>query len=486
MDPHWHNLFSNINVSEHIFEALIKLDADSRVIPGLAASWRLVDPTTWEFTLREARFHDGSPLTVDDVFYSIDRVPRVVGSPGTFAIYTKAIAAKQKISEKIFRFKTAEPYPLMLNDLTTVFIVKKAAVEGATQEEMGVGAKGMVGTGPYRFAKFVRDDRVELARNPLYWGQRAPYQSVTLRFIPNNAARVAALLSNDVQAIDNVPTPDLERIRNDKNLAFFSKVSHRVIYLNIDFREKSPFVTAKDGSALPANPLRDLRVRKAINLAINREAIADRVMQGLSVPSLNLVPATMFGYNPNLKVSRPDPEAARKLLTEAGYPSGFAMTLHSPNNRYVNDEQIAQTLAGMLGRIGIAVKVETMPLSVYFPRGNKLEFSFSLLGWGAQTGEVSSPLRAILMTRDAGKGWGSNNWGSYSNAQFDAVVVQALAIVDDVKRSALLQQATQVALDDLAIIPIHLQVTTWAARNGVDYVPRTDERTYAFNFKPTP
>jgi peptide/nickel transport system substrate-binding protein len=484
MDPHWHNLFSNINVSEHIFESLIKLDADSRVIPGLAASWRLVDPTTWEFTLRDARFHDGSAVTVEDVFFSFDRVPRVVGSPGTFALYTKAIVAKQKVSDKVFRFKTAEPYPLMLNDLTTVFIVKQAAVEGATQEEMGTGSKGMVGTGPYRFAKYVRDDCVELARNPLYWGVRAPYQSVTLRFIPNNAARVAALLSNDVQAIDNVPTPDLDRIRNDKTLAFFSKVSHRVIYLNIDFREKSPFITAKDGSALTTNPLRDLRVRKAINLAINREAIADRVMQGLALPTFNLVPSTMFGHNPKLLLPRPDPEAARKLLAEAGYPDGFAITLHSPNNRYVNDEQIAQAIAGMLGRIGIAVKVETMPLSVYFPRGNKLDFSFSLLGWGAQTGEVSSPLRAIVMSRDANKGWGSMNWGSYSNAPFDAVVIQALATVDDARRSALLQQATQIALDDLAIIPIHHQVTTWAARKGVAYVPRTDERTYAFNFKP--
>ncbi|WP_235839864.1 ABC transporter substrate-binding protein [Derxia lacustris] len=485
MDPHWHNVFGNINVSEHIFEALVKLDADSRVVPGLAEKWRLVDANTWEFTLRDGvHFHDGAPLTVEDVFFSLDRPASIVNSPGSFAIYTRQITGKDKVDARTFRLRTSSPYPLMLNDLTSIYIVEKKAVQAASPEEFGSGLKAVIGTGPYRFVRFARDDRVELGRNPLYWGTRPPYQNVTLRFIANGAARLAALMSNDVQAIENVPTPDLDRVRSDPSLSFFSKVSHRVIYFNLDQRETTPFVTAKDGKPLPANPLRDLRVRQALNLAINRQAIADRVMSGLALPTMNLVPATLFGHNPKLAVPKPDAERAKKLLAEAGYPDGFAMTLHGPNNRYINDAQIVQAVAGMFQRIGIDTKVETMPLATYFPRGNKLEFSMPLVGWGAQTGEASSPLRAIIASRDESRGMGTVNWGSYSNAQFDAVLAEALRTVDDTKRSALLQQATQIAIDDLALLPLHHQLTTWAARKGIDYLPRTDERTYAFGFRP--
>ncbi|CAN5116762.1 ABC transporter substrate-binding protein [soil metagenome] len=484
MDPHWHNLFSNINVSEHIFECLIKLDADSKIVAGLAEKWRVVDPTTWEFTLRDAKFHDGTPVTVEDIFFSLERPAKIVGSPGSFAIYSKAIVGKTKISDKVFQLKTATPYPLMLNDLTAVFIMKKAATEGATQEEVATGAKGMVGTGPYRFGRFVRDDRVELARNPLYWGPRPPYQAVTLRFIPNNAARVSALLANDVQAIENVPTPDLDRIRKDPALSFFSKVSHRVIYFQPDVRATSPLVSTKDGKPLDKNPLANLKVRQAISMAINRQGIADRVMSGLSVPTMNLVPSTLFGFNPKLTVPKYDTDAAKKLLAEAGYPDGFAMTINGTNNRYVNDDQIIQAVAGMLQRIGIQAKVDTMPLAVFFSRAAKLEFSFQMVGWGAQTGEVSSPLRAFLATRDEAKGMGTVNYGSYSNAKMDTLLTQALATVDDAKRSQLLQDATAEAINDLGVIPLHHQVTTWAARKGVDYTPRTDERTYAFYFRP--
>jgi len=487
MDPHWHNVFANINVSEHIFEALVKLDENSRIVPGLAEKWRLVDPNTWEFTLRDGvHFHDGAALAVDDVFFSLDRPASITNSPGTFAIYTRQITEKIKVDDRTFRLRTASPYPLMLNDLTSIYIVEKKAVSAAAPDEFGSGQKAVIGTGPYRFVRFARDDRVELGRNPLYWGPRPPYQNVTLRFIANGAARLAALMSNDVQAIENVPTPDLDRVRGDPALSFFSKVSHRVIYFNLDQRETSPFVTAKDGKPLPANPLRDLRVRQALNLAINRQAIADRVMSGLAQPTMNLVPATLFGHNPKLVVPKPDPERAKKLLAEAGYADGFAITLHGPNNRYVNDAQIVQAVAGMLQRIGIDTKVETMPLATFFPRGNKLEFSMPLVGWGAQTGEASSPLRAIIATRDEARGMGTVNWGLYSNAKMDATLAEALRTTDDAKRSALLQQATQIAIDDLAILPIHHQVTTWAARKGIDYTPRTDERTYAFNFRPAP
>ncbi|AOY92645.1 ABC transporter substrate-binding protein [Cupriavidus sp. USMAA2-4] len=485
MDPHFYNLFSNINVSEHIFDSLVKLDPDSRVIPGLAESWKLVDDHTWEFKLRKGvKFHDGAELTTEDVVWSLDRPATIQNSPGKFDVYTKAIVGKKVIDKYTIQLRTAQPYPLMLNDLTSIFIVQKKATQGLSSDDFAQG-KGMIGTGPFKFVSYARDDRVELVRNPDYWGTRPAWDKVTLRFIPNPATRLAALLSGDVQAIENVPTPDLPKVRSDPKLSFFSKISHRVIYLYFDAkRDKSPYVTTRDGQPMDKNPLKDARVRRAISMAINREGIKDRLMEGLAEPTNNLVPPTLFGYNPNLKTVKYDPEGARKLLAEAGYPNGFGVTLHTPNNRYVNDEKIAQTIAQNLTRVGIVTKVEAMPMATYSAKGIKHEFSFGLLGWGAQTGEVSSPLRALLACEDSKKGFGTTNWGEYCNPKMDVVLEKALATVDDKERSRLLQEATAIAIDDGGIIPIHHQVTTWATQKGITYVPRTDERTYAHNFRP--
>ena len=341
----------------------------------------------------------------------------------------------------------------------------------------------MVGTGRYKYVKFQRDDRLELERNDGYWGKKPAWSKVTMRFIPNGSTRLAALLAGDVQAIENVPTPDLAKVKADPNIGLFTKVSHRVIYLFPDTkRDKSPFVTDKDGKPMEKNPMQDQRVRAALSMAINREAIRDRVMEGLSEPTNNLVPKTLFGYNPALKLVKYDPEGAKKLLAQAGYPDGFGLTLHTPNNRYVNDEKIAQTIAQMFSRIGVATKVEGLPMSVYSARGAKGEFSIGLLGWGAQTGEVSSPLRALLACDNPAKGLGGVNWDKYCNPKMDELLIKALNTVDDKARLLLLQEATAIAVNDGGIIPLHQQVTTWAAKKGIAYIPRTDERTHAFGF----
>lgn len=485
MDPHFYNLFPNLNVSDHIFETLVKMDPDSRVIPGLAESWTLVNKLTWEFKLRKGvKFHDGSEMTADDVAWSMDRPATIVGSPGKFDVYTKAIINKKVIDANTIRFTTSEPYPLLLADLTSIYIVSKKATQGLSSDDFSSG-KGMVGTGPFKFAKFLRDDRLELERNDAYWGTKPAWAKVTLRFIPNGATRLAALLAGDVQAIENVPTPDLARVRADSSIGLYSKVSHRVIYLFPDTsRDKSPFVTDKDGKPLDKNPLQDVRVRQAISMAINREAIKERVMEGLSEPTNNLVPFTLFGHNPNLKLVKFDPEGAKKLLAQAGYPNGFGLTIHTPNNRYVNDEKITQTIAQMLSRIGIAAKVEGLPMSVYSARGAKREYSLGLLGWGAQTGEVSSPLRALAACDNPAKGLGGFNWLKYCNPKMDELLIKALNTVEDKDRLKLLQDATAIAVNDGGLIPIHQQVTTWAAKKGIAYTPRTDERTHAYGFRP--
>ena len=207
-------------------------------------------------------------------------------------------------------------------------------------------------------------------------------------------------------------------------------------------------------------------------------------MEGAAVATGQLMPEGMFGYVPGMKPEPFDPDGAKKLLAEAGYPDGFGLTLHGPNDRYVNDDQICQAVAQMLSRIGIQTRVETLPSAVYFSRANKLEFSFMLVGWAADTAEASSPLKAQLATFDAKKGMGTANRGRYSNPKMDALLEQALATVDDTKREKLLQQATELSVGDLGIIPLHHQVNLWGTRKGVIYTPRTDERTLAHEFRP--
>ncbi len=484
LDPHFYNLFSNLNVSDHMFETLVTMDADSRLIPGLAESWTLVNNLTWEFKLRKGvKFHDGSEFTAEDVVWSLERPATIVNSPGKFDVYTKAIINKKVIDPYTIRLTTKEPYPLLLADLTSVYMLSKKATQGLASDDFASG-KGMVGTGPYKFSKYLRDDRIEMDRFAGYWGKKpASWSKVTLRFIPNGATRLAALLAGDVQALENVPTPDVARVRSDPNLTMVSKVSHRLIYLYLDgLRDKSPFVTDKDGKPLDKNPLKDIRVRKAISMAVNRDAIRDRVMEGLAQPTNNLVPLTLFGHNPDLKVVKYDPEGAKKLMAEAGYANGFGITIHTPNNRYVNDEKITQTIAQMLSRIGIAAKVEGMPMSIYSARGIKQEFSMGLLGWGAQTGEVSSPLRAIVACDDPVRGFGVTNWTKFCNPKMDAILGKAMNEVDDKARLKLLQEATAITVNDYGLIPIHQQVTTWAMKKGITYIPRTDERTHAYEF----
>ncbi len=484
MDPHYHNLTPNNNVAEHIFETLVTKDPRSKLKPALADSWRAVDDLTWEFKLRKGvKFHDGGDFTAQDVVFSLDRVPNVPNSPSSFATYSKQITEKIIVDPYTIRFKTAAPYPLMPNDMSTIFILSARSAKGATTEDFNSG-KAAIGTGAFKFVRYAKGDRIELVRNDAYWGPKAAWEKATLRIITADPTRVAALLAGDVRAIENVPTADIARISKSADLTLYRTVSHRLMYIHLDSnRDRTPFVTAKDGKSLEKNPLKDLRVRRAISKAINRQALVERVMEGAAVTTGQLMPEGLFGYNSALKPEPYDVEGAKKLLAEAGYPDGFAMTLHAPNDRYVNDEQIAQAIAQMLARAGIFTKVEAMPSSVYFTRASKLEFSFMLLGWAADTAEASSPLKALLATFDPPKGMGTANRGRYANAKMDAALNQALAIVDDTKRERMLQQATEIAVGDLGIIPLYHQHNLWAARKGITYAPRTDERTLAHEFR---
>jgi len=484
LDPHYHNVTPNNNVAAHLFGYLVQRNEKSQLEPGLAIEWKTVDPLTWEFKLRKGvKFHDGSEFTAADVLASIERVPTVLNSPSPFTAYTKQIKETVVVDPYTIRFRTATPYPLMPSDMTQVAIVSKAAAK-ATTDDFNSG-KAAIGTGPYKLVRYVKGDRIELARNDAFWGGPTPWEKVTLKILPQDATRVAALLSGDVQAIENVPPTDVAQLRKDKRLAVYRIVADRLIYLHMDSdRDATPFVTDHAGRPLAKNPLKDPRVRRAISKAINRQAIVEKVMEGEAIPSGQLVAEFLFGATKSLKVEPYDPEGAKKLLAEAGYPEGFGLTIHAPNNRYVNDAKIAQTVAQMLSRVGIDTKVVAMPSSTFFTQASDLKFSFMLVGWSTGTGEASSALKALVMTWNRDKGFGTANRGRYSNAKVDALTEDALQTVDDVKREAYLQRATEVAINDTGIVPLHFQVNLWATRDGITYAPRVDEYTLAWKFQP--
>ena len=484
LDPHYHNLTPNNNIAQHVYGLLVQRNEKEQIEPGLATQWKTIDPTTWEFTLRKGvKFHDGSDFTAADVVASFNRIPKVVNSPSPFTAYTKQVTRIEVVDPYTIRFHTATPYPLMPSDLTQIAIISKAA-ESASTDDFNSG-KAAIGTGPYKLVRFAKGDRIELARFDGWWGGKTPWEKVTMRLLPQNASRVAALLAGDVNVIESVPTADIARLKQDKSLGLFRQVADRLIYIHLDSdRAVSPFVTDKDGRPLDRNPLRDARVRKALSKAIDRKTIIARVMEGEAVPAGQLVPDFLFGSTPNLKVENFDVDGAKKLLADAGWPNGFGVTLHTPNDRYVNDAKIAQAVAQMWTRLGIATKVTAMPSATYFPQATELKFSTMLLGWSTGTGEASSSLKALLMTYNKDKGFGGTNRGRYSNAKVDALTEDALQTVDDTKRSAYLQRATELVINDTGVIPLHFQVNTWAARKGITYVPRVDETTLAWKFKP--
>jgi len=479
MDPHFLNLQPNVNIGWHVFDALTHVDEDSRLIPGLAASWRALDPTTWEFKLRRGvRFHDGGELTAEDVVFSIERTLQVPN--GQFQTFTRRIVAKETPDAYTVRLKTAAPYAMVPYDLNSVFIVSKKAA-GARPEDFDSG-RTMIGTGPFRFVRFARGDRVELARNDRYWGGAPPWDKVIFRIVPTDPARLAGLLSGELDVIEQVPTVDFARIRRDPRIEIAQKVSWRTIFFHLDQRERALNLADKAGKPLARNPFRDIRVRRALSLAIDRQAIAGRLMDGAALPASNLVSPPVFGYAPDLKPEAYDPEAAKRLLAEAGVPDGFAMTLSATNNRYVNDEQVAQAVAQMLARAGVRVRVETFPVNVYLPKGAKGELAFAMLGWGSFSGDLA--LRSLVATADAKKGFGAFNWSGYSNPKVDELLERAFASVDEKRREELAREAMRTAMRDYAVIPLHHQIATWAMKKNLAYAPRTDEFTFAHHVRP--
>ncbi len=484
LDPHYHSTAPNAQIARHIFDPLVAQDAAQRLQPGLALSWTMVEPTRWVLKLRQnVRFHDGQAFGADDVVVSLKRAVAVEGSPGGYGTYLRAVAEVRAIDPATVEIRTNAPYPALPWDLTAVAMVQRSAAN-AKSDAFNSGAAA-IGTGPFRLVSWRKGDVLELARNDAWWGPKPAWQQVSVRPIPREAARVAALLAGDVDLIDQVPTTALADLRGRRDMRLAQAVTSRIIFLGLDSqRDRSPFVTDAEGQPLSPNPLKDVRVRRAISLAVDRRALIDRIMEGAAVPAAQLLPPSYAGTSDRLTPDRFDPDGARRLLADAGYPDGFTVVLHGPNGRYLNDDKITVALAGMLQRIGIRAQVASLPGNIFKSRASKREFSLFLDGWSTETGDAGLALRALLATSDAATGLGAYNRTGYSNPAFDAALSKALVIGDDTVRAAALAAATEIAMKDGGLLPLYFQSAVWATRAKVVYEPRSDEYTLAISAMP--
>ena len=484
IDPHFHVYSPNRAISRHIFDSLTKLGPRGEVMPGLAESWRVVEDDLWEFTLRDGvTFHDGTKLEPADVAFTLARAPEVPNSPSSYRQYTKSIAAVEVTGPRTLRIRTKGPAPTLLVDLDSIAILSRKLAEGKPTSDYNAG-RAAIGTGPYRFVEWQAGNRVVLERNPGYWGGAEPWDRVTVRPISNDGARVAAILSGDVDLIDGVPGVDRAKLAAAPALALHECDAFRIIYLIMDSdRDVSPGLRDANGAALERNPFKDRRVRQALSLAINRQALAERLLSGQARPAGQYVPSDVPGASPNLKPLPFDADRARALLKEAGWADGFSVALAGSNDRYPNDAQVAQAIGQMFARVGIKTDVNTMPASQLFSRGSKLEFSAMLSGW-VGNGEASSPLVALMATYNPATGMGSSNRGRWSNTEYDAALGAALRTLDDTKRNALYARAAEIAVAEMGMIPVYFTINTWASRKDLVYAARGDEATLAMGLRP--
>ena len=499
MDPHYHQATPNDAMTSHMFETLVGQDAKMDLIPRLATGWKALDETTWEFTLREnARFSNGQPFTAQDVIFTFCRVmnnEQAIG--GSYPAIVQKFADVQAQGSNKLVIKTHKPYPLLPNDLTRTAMLWSGIVEHGPitfdlKNKCGVtgpwptvadfnGGRDVIGTGPYTLKSYVKGTAIELTRNDSYWGEKPAWQQVKLIPVPAAGPRLTGLLAGDFDLIENPAARDVKRISETPGFGHVITPSVRVVYFQFDVgRSPSPTVKAADGK----NPLQDVRVRRAISMAIDRKTIAARIMDGAATPANQFLPDGMFGtlrHPPELKY---DPEGAKKLLAEAGYPNGFELTISSTNDRYINDAQISQAVAQYLSRVGIKTTVDAMTRSVYFPKRAKREFSFAMGGWSSETGEASSFLQYWVSRFDKEQGLGTSNYGGYDNPEFDGVFKRALVTVDPAEREKLLQQSLAIALADLPSIPLHFESSIWAFKKGLVYEGRADQYTLAMSARP--
>lgn len=480
MDPHSLNETLQLSVTGNVYEPLVGRNKDLSLTPMLATSWKQTSPTVWRFELRKGvQFHDGTPFTADDVVFSLART-QVEGSD--MKSYTNDFKEVRKIDSHTVEIETKTPFPILPDVLSLVYIMSKKWCE-TNQATVPVDRRKGVentasfkanGTGPFRVRERQPNVRTVFTRNGSYWGKiEGNVTEVVFTPIGNDATRVAALLSGEVDVMEPVPVQDIDRVNSSANTRAVTGPELRTIFLGMDQKRDELLYSNVKGK----NPFKDKRVRQAFYQAIDIKGIKKTVMRGASNPSAQLVGPGINGFQPEMKRLPYDVEAAKKLMAEAGYPNGFEVSMNCPNDRYVNDGRICQTVAANLSRINVKINLQAETKGTYFPKVLRRDTSFYMLGWTPATYDAHNVMNAIMRCVDD-KGAGQFNLGAYCNPKVDELTLKVQAETDKNKRNAYIKEAFDLHAADVGHIPLHQQALAWGVNKKVKLVQLADNFMY--------
>lgn len=470
LDPHSQNQGNTHTLAHHIYETLLGRDNDGTLTPRLATEWALKegDNTVWVFKLREGvKFHDGSDFTAEDVVYSITRAKSEFSNMKQLHAEVQSVTA---VDDHTVEFQMAGPSLIYPNNLTNTFIMDKTWSEANDLDTVQDFASGATnhsvlntnGTGPYTLVSREVDVRTVLTANPEWWGEAAPVTDIQYVVISDAGTRVAALLSGEVDIVQDVPPQDIERLSNTEGFKVETGPENRFIYFGYKFGDEP----LKSSNITDSNPFNNPLVREAMELALDRDAIRQVVMRGQSIPTGIPNPPFVAGWTEELDAyPAPDVEKAKALMAEAGYPDGFSVTLDTPNNRYVNDEAISTAYVGMLGQIGINVTLASRPVAEHSPIILANESDFYLLGWGVPTFDSAYVFNDLVHTKTDLHG--TYNVGLYSNPELDEKIISLGTESDPAVRDATVAEIWETVKADRVLLPIHNQVLAYAMRDGV-------------------
>jgi peptide/nickel transport system substrate-binding protein len=481
LDPYTLNETTTHAHLGQVYEGLTARDKDLKVIPGLAEKWETPEPTRWRFHLRKGvKFQNGDPFTADDVVFSADRV-RAKGS--NLQTRIAADAKVVKVDDHTVDFILTSPNPILNSQWDTWYIMSKkwaeannaAAPTPAAATSPSFASLNANGTGAFKIESHQPGVKTVFKPNPTWW-KKPEHNLKEIIFTPigSDATRVAALLSGEVDLIEPVPIQDISRVDSSPNAQVMKGPELRTIFLGMDqVRDELLYSNIKG-----KNPFKDVRVREAFFKAIDIELIKTRVMRGLSTPSALMIAPQLFVLSKDFTRPKFDPDGAKKLLTEAGYPDGFEVTMDCPNDRYVNDAAICQAVVGMLARIGVKINLLAQPKAQYFAKVLKpggYQTSFYLLGWTPGTSDSHNVLYDIMGCRDDPKSSrGEANLGGYCNNKLDEITDKVLLEIDTGKRDQLIKQAYEIVAKDFGYIPLHQQALAWGVSKKTTVVQRAD------------
>jgi len=476
MDPHSLNESLQLSTTSNVYEPLVGRNKDLSLAPALATAWKQTAPTVWRFELRKGvQFHDGTPFTADDVVFSFARMK---GDGSDMKATNSDVKEVRKIDDHTVEIETFAPQPILPDVITTSYMMSKKWCEtnqAVTPVDRRKGIENAAsfranGTGPYRLRERQPGVRTVFVRNGAYWGKiEGNATEVIFTPIGNDSTRVAALLSGEVDVMEPIPVQDIERVNSNPGTRAVTGPELRTIFLGMDQKRDELLYSNVKGK----NPFKDKRVRQAFYQAIDIDGIKKTVMRGASNPSALMVGPGINGFDASVKRLPYDPAAAKKLMTDAGYPDGFEVTMNCPNDRYVNDGRICQAVAANLARINVKIKLLAETKGTYFPKVLRRDTSFYMLGWTPTTYDAHNALVALMVCVDD-KGAGQFNLGAYCNPKVDELAQKIQAETDKTKRNAMIKEAFELHSADIGHLPLHQQALAWGVSKKVKLVQLAD------------